>query len=132
MTLQPTNRAPWSAIALIVRSSLARDDVKPGTIGFQLADRAEPLRGVRRARLEPLPRLLVDRRHAHVHRARRHFRQLHQHVAIAHDHRPLRDQPDRVAGPQQRFERPARQPVVTLDRLVAIGGGADGDMLTGP
>ena len=34
MTLQPTKRAPWSAIALMVRSILARDDEKPGTIGF--------------------------------------------------------------------------------------------------
>ena len=33
ITLQPTKRAPWSAIALIVRSSLVRDDEKPGTIG---------------------------------------------------------------------------------------------------
>ena len=34
MTLQPTKRAPWSAIALTVRSSFARDDENPGTIGF--------------------------------------------------------------------------------------------------
>ena len=34
MTLVPQKRAPWSAIALTVRSSLSRDEEKPGTIGF--------------------------------------------------------------------------------------------------
>ena len=33
MTLQPTKRAPWSAMALMVRSSFERDDENPGTIG---------------------------------------------------------------------------------------------------
>ncbi len=33
ITLQPTNRAPWSAIDLMVRSSFVRDEEKPGTIG---------------------------------------------------------------------------------------------------
>ena len=69
MTLQPTKRAPWSAIALMVRSSLARDDEKPGTIGChqhagidagvdQLAHRPQPLKRVRRAGLERLARRL--------------------------------------------------------------------------
>ena len=34
ITLQPTKRAPWSAIAFIVRSSSAGFDEMPGTIGF--------------------------------------------------------------------------------------------------
>ena len=33
ITLQPTKRAPWSAIAFTVRSSFERDDEKPGTMG---------------------------------------------------------------------------------------------------
>ena len=33
MTLHPTKRAPWSAMALIVRSTFDREDEKPGTIG---------------------------------------------------------------------------------------------------
>ena len=33
ITLQPTKRAPWSAMALIVRSSFDREDEKPGTMG---------------------------------------------------------------------------------------------------
>ena len=34
ITLQPTKRAPWSAIALTVRSINAGFEVMPGTIGF--------------------------------------------------------------------------------------------------
>ena len=33
ITLQPTKRAPWSAIDFTVRSSFSREDEKPGTIG---------------------------------------------------------------------------------------------------
>ena len=65
ITLQPTNRAPWSAMALMVCSSFERDEEKPGTIGAistpsvdaglrQVADGAEPLERVRGARFEPV------------------------------------------------------------------------------
>ena len=80
ITLQPTNRAPWSAIALIVRSSLvarrgeARNDRRHQHAGVdarvdELADRAQPLQRMRRSRLEDPPRVLVHRRHAHADRA---------------------------------------------------------------
>ena len=81
ITLQPTNRAPWSAIALTVRSSLrrderSRDDRRHEHAGVdagvdQLAHGAQPLQRMRGARLEGAPRVLVDRRHAHVDRAAR-------------------------------------------------------------
>ena len=67
----------------------------------QLADRAQPLQRVRRARFEPLPRLLVDGRHAHVHRARRDLRQRDEHVAVADDHRALGHEAHRVARAQR-------------------------------
>ena len=106
MTLQPTKRAPWSAIALMVRSSLARDDEKPGTIGAISTPALMPAStssrtarsrcsGWRGAGLERLPGLLVDGRDAHVDGARRARRRLREHVAVAHDHRTFGDEPDR-------------------------------------
>ena len=143
ITLQPTKRAPWSAIALIVRSSFERDEEKPGTIGRhqhagvdagvdELADGAQPLQRVRGARFERPPRVLVDGRHAHVDRAAGGARQVAEHVAIADDHRSLRDEADRRSSARQRLERAARQPVVPFDRLIRIGRRAEGDVLARP
>ena len=77
ITLQPTNRAPWSAIALIVRSSFdagrreAGHDRRHQDAGIdagvdELAHRAQPLQRMRRAGLEHAPRVFVHRRHAHA------------------------------------------------------------------
>ena len=52
------------------------------------------------------------------------LRQLEQHVLVAHHHRSLGDHADGRARVRERFERPARQLVVTFDRLVDVGGGA--------
>ena len=45
---------------------------------------------------------------------------------------PLRDDADRRARREERFERSTRELVVALDRLVGIGGGSDGDRVTRP
>ncbi len=143
ITLQPTKRAPWSAIALMVRSSFDRDEEKPGTIGAirtpaltpastSVAHRAQALKRMRRAGLERAPRVFVHGRHAHVHGAARRCRQSRQHVAVAHDHRSLGDEPHRRPCARQRFDRLPREPVVALDRLVRVGRRAQRDQLAGP
>ena len=87
ITLQPTKRAPWSAIALIVRSSFgarrreAGDDRRHQDAGVdagvdQLAHRAQPLQRMRRAGLQRRPGVLVHGRHAHVDGAARRAREL--------------------------------------------------------
>ncbi len=98
----------------------------------QLADRAQPLKWMRGARFERPPRVLVDGRHAHADTAARRLRVRLQHVDVAHDHRSFRDQPDRRPAAREDFEALPRQFVVTLDRLIRIGGGSNSDGLTRP
>ena len=98
----------------------------------QGARRAQPLQRRRGAGLERLPGVLVHGRHAQVDRALDGARQVGEQVPVAHDHRALRDDPDRRAAVQQRGERSARELVVPLDRLVRIGRGAQRDRLAGP
>ena len=44
------------------------------------------------------------------------------HVAVAHDHRSFRNEPDRRPRARQRDDRAARQPIASLNRLIWIGG----------
>ena len=107
ITLQPTKRAPWSAIALIVRSSFdarrreAGDDRRHQHAGVdagvdQLAHGAQPLQRVRGARLERSARR-PRRRSARSCRpcSRRRGVSSSSTSRVAHDHRPLGDQADR-------------------------------------
>ena len=96
--------------------------------GFaQRAHRLEALLRVRRAGLELTPLLLLERGDrdvdANFHTACR----PRQHVEIAHDQRPARDDVERREELAQRLDRAARQAIPRLGRLVGIGGGADRD-----
>ena len=53
-------------------------------------------------------------------------------VDVAHDHRPARDDAERVARLAKRLEAAARQAVAALGRLVGVGRGADRDRLALP
>ena len=93
----------------------------------ELGQRTEALAGRSGARLRPPPDLHVERRdrerHAHVCALRR----LDEHVEVAHDHRPARDDRERVRRGGEHLEAGAGQLVAALGRLVRIGGGADRD-----
>ena len=95
----------------------------------QLPHRPQPLQGVGGARLQGVPGVFVDRRHAHVHRAVRPFGEVPKQVDVAHDHRSLGDQADRRGVLDQGFEHAPAEPVAALDRLIRIGGGAESDEL---
>ena len=143
MTLQPTKRAPWSAMALIVRSSLvarrgeAGNDRRHQHAGVdacvdQLADRAQPLQRMRGARLEGPPGVFVDGRHAHVDGARRGARQSRSTSRSRTTIGPLVMRPIGVRARASASIDAARQLVVPFDRLVRIGGRAERDVLARP
>ncbi len=144
ITLQPTKRAPWSAMALIVRSSFERDDEKPGTMGAistpawtpasdERTHRAQPLQRMRCPGLERAPGIFVYGRHAHVDRARfGRARVFEQDVDVAHDHRPLCDEAHRRPCARQCLDGAACQPVVSFDRLIWVGRRAERDLLARP
>ena len=98
----------------------------------QLAHRTQALQGMRRARLERPPRIFVHRGHADAHRARCRLRHFQQRVPVAHDHRTLGHQADRRPAGGEREQRSTRQPVVSFDRLIRIGRGAECDELAAP
>jgi hypothetical protein len=98
----------------------------------ELADGAQPLKGVRGARLEDPPGLVVDGRHAHAHPGAGRPGHVHQHIAVADDHRTLRDQADGRSSARQCLEAAASEPVMAFDRLVRIGRRAKGDELARP
>ena len=95
----------------------------------ELAHRAQPLQRMRGARFE-LRATRPRRRDGTLMQTLQSVRarQILQHVLVADDHRSLGDDADRVAVLAQRFERSARQLVVALDRLIAVGGGAERDV----
>ena len=55
-----------------------------------------------------------------------------EHVEIAHDHRPARDDRERIRRVAQHLEAGARELVLALGGLVRIGRGADRDVLALP
>ena len=55
-----------------------------------------------------------------------------QHVAIAHDHWPFCDQPDRRAAARERFDGLPGEPVLPLDGLIWIGRSAERHQLARP
>ena len=95
-------------------------------------ERAQALTRRRGAGLCPPPYLEVDGRHGERDRHLGAARRLGEHVDVAHDQRPARDDRERVARGGERLEAGARQPVVALGRLVGIGGRADRDALAAP
>ena len=52
-----------------------------------------------------------------------------EHVDVAHDQRPARDDPERRSPRAEHLDARARQPVAALGGLVRVGGGADRDLL---
>ena len=87
---------------------------------------------MRRRRLGALPHVLVDGRDGERHRDRRALGRLDEHVEVADDHRPARDDRQRVRRVAQHLEARACQLVAAFGRLVGIGCGADRDMLVLP
>ena len=57
---------------------------------------------------------------------------LGEHVDVAHDHRPARDDRERVRGVAKHLEAAPREAVAALGRLVRIGRGADRDAFAAP
>ena len=95
-------------------------------------ERPKPLSRRSRAGLGTPPHVLVERRHREAHAHARTDGRLGEHVDVAHDQRPARDDVERVRGHSERFEAAAGEPVPPLGRLVRVGGGADGDRLAAP
>ena len=93
----------------------------------ELAQRFEPARRRRRARLHDARELGIERRHrdgdlgeiARGHAA--------EDIDVARDQVRLGDDPDRMAGAFQHFEDAAHDLVAPLDRLIRIRVGADRD-----
>lgn len=93
---------------------------------------AQSLGRRRGARFEGAPCFLVHGGDAEVDAALRGGGQRLQHIDIAHDHRAFGNDADRCARGGKRFDRTAREAVVSFDGLVGIGGGAERDLLPGP
>ena len=89
--------------------------------------RAQPLARVRGRRLALAPDVVVERRDRERDRDVRAARRLLEHVDVADDHRPARDDRERVRRGREDLEARARQPVAALGRLVRVGRGADDD-----
>ncbi len=85
------------------------------------------------ARFEGPPRLLVNRRHAHVHSRTSGTSDVEQNVAIANNHRSFRDEADWRPHPAASALRAAaRESVVAFNRLIGIGRRSDGNRLVPP
>ena len=98
----------------------------------KLSDGAQTLKRVRRAGFERGPCAFINRWHADTHRAAGFLPKFGQQISVTDDHRTLRDETDRCSRGDERLQRAARQLVVTFDRLVGIGRGADGHLLARP
>src|ERR671931_359337 len=85
--------------------------------------RVDPL--AQRLRLRLAPDVLVERRDRERDRDVRPARGLDEHVDVADDHRPARDDAERVVGLGERLEAAPRQLVVALRRLVRVRRRAD-------
>src|SRR5688572_14377483 len=98
----------------------------------ELTHGAEALPWMRGAGLELSPYILVHAGHADVDAASGARGEVGEHVLVADDHRSLRHDAGGIADLAQRFERSARELVVTLDGLVAVRRGPDGDVVARP
>ena len=98
----------------------------------QEPDGAEPLAGRGDARLEAGGQPVVHRRDADADRDGRSPRGFGEHVDVADDQRPARDDREGRAGLGERLDAAAGQPVAALGRLVRIGGRADRHGLASP
>ena len=98
----------------------------------QRAHRAQALQRRGRARLETLPRVVVERRHAQIDGAAGRGGDRLQHVEVAHHHRPLGDDAHRRGRVAARHQAAASQRVGAFDRLIGISGGAEGHLFARP
>ena len=96
------------------------------------ADRAQALSRWGDTGLEAGGERLIHRRDAHADHDGHPPRRLREHVEVADDEWPARDDAERRACAREDLDAAAGQPVTTLGRLVRIGGGADRDRLAAP
>jgi hypothetical protein len=92
------------------------------------ADGAQPPVRRRGARLELAGEFAVERGHGDVHGGQPVGRHRPDQVEVALDGARLGDQRERVPRFLQQLDHRAREPQLALDGLVAVGGGADGDV----
>ena len=93
----------------------------------QLFQNVEPALRARRARLELARELAVEGADRHEDLDQILLRHRPEQVEVALDQRRLGDDGDRVIALGQHFEDAAGDPVLALDRLVAVGVGAERD-----
>ena len=84
------------------------------------------------SRLQLPDKLTVHGGDAEADRAPRPAGKLLQHVHVPDDHGPLGDQAHGAAPGGKRLQAAARQPVLPLDGLIGVRGGADDDLLPPP
>ncbi len=111
------------------REDRCHRDVRLDPGCHELLQRSQPLARVGGGRLGPAPDLLVERRDRERHRHRRVPRRLDEHVDVADDHRPARDDRERVRRLGQHLETCSGQLVAALGGLVRVGRGTDRDRL---
>ena len=95
-------------------------------------ERAEPLARRRRSRLGAAPDLVVERRDGEGDRDVGAAGRLGEHVDVAHDQRPPRDDRERARCLREGLDAGAREAVAALRRLVRIGRCSDRDRLALP
>ena len=143
ITFDAHDRHAVAAAALTVRSISAGFDEMPGTIGLMSTPAFTPASSSSRTarsrwRGGAVPGSSARHTSSSLHGTLTTTLhsvdggQLRQQVLVAHDHRALGDDARGVAARAAPSSAPARQLVVALDRLVAVGGGAERHDLARP
>src|SRR5881396_1279129 len=83
-------------------------------------------------RLERTPRVVINRRDAHIHGASVAAAQIGEHVCITHDHWSFGHKADWRVPRDERFKGSTGEFVMAFDRLVGVGGSPDGDLFANP